>query len=187
MAICKKASRALARQGVCERDELMAEGCLALSMRKPDTEGLAVKIARDAMIDLLRKSERRNRGRVEVRSGHYAEVNGWDVSDGDQWDATVYGKQKIQPVHTHPDLWEAMKALPEREYRAVTLFYWGGMTQEEIAVEIGIDQQSVSRILKSALKILHTCVNGDSRTVTNRGKRNSTDGPIGPHGGGVGQ
>jgi len=174
LAICKRAIGTLQRRGVCEwieREELIAEGCLALSTRKPDTTALAVKIARDAMIDAVRKNERRNRGRVEVRAGHGAEVNGDEVPEGDQWDATVYGKQKLQPLNTHPDLWEAMKALPARQYQAITLAYWGGETQAEIAVELGVDQATVSRTLEAAKKSLHACINGNPHTVTNtRGK-----------------
>ena len=104
MAICKRAIGTLQRRGVCgwvERDELISEGCLALSTRNPATEALAVKIARDAMIDTVRKSERRDRGRVEVRAGADSAD---EVSDGDQWDATVYGKQNLQPENTHPNL-----------------------------------------------------------------------------------
>jgi RNA polymerase sigma factor (sigma-70 family) len=173
VAVCKRAIGTLQRRGVCEwleRDELIAEGCLALSMRKPDTEALAVKIARDAMIDTIRKTERRDRGRVEVRAGYGAE-SADEVSEGDEWDATVYGKQNLQPANTHPDLWEAMKALPAREYQVITLTFWGGKTQAEIAVELGVDQATVSRTLESAKKSLGACINGDSRTVTSmRGK-----------------
>jgi RNA polymerase sigma factor (sigma-70 family) len=172
MAICKRAIGPLQRRGVCEwveRDELIAEGCLALSMTKPETEALAVKIARDAMIDTIRKTERRDRGRVEVR----ATAEGSDEAlDVDALDAAVYGKQKLQPANTHPDLWEAMKALPPREYQAITLVYWGGKMLSEIGTEMGVSQPRVSQIIASAKKHLEAAlINRNPHTVTNvRGK-----------------
>jgi RNA polymerase sigma factor (sigma-70 family) len=172
VAICKRAIGTLQRRGVCEwveREELIAEGCLALSAAVPDTEALAVTIARRAMIDTIRRTERRERGRVEVRASCSDCAD--EASDGDRWDATVHGKQGLQPVNTHPDLWEAMKALPAREYQAVTLFYWGGKTQAQIADAMGVDQATVSRTMASANKFLYSCINGNSHTITNmRGK-----------------
>ena len=83
----------------------------------------------------------------------------------------MYGKQNLRPVNSHPDLWDAMKALPAREYQAITLAYWGGKTQVEIATEMGVDQATVSRILESAKKSLWACINGKPRGITKlRGK-----------------
>jgi RNA polymerase sigma factor (sigma-70 family) len=155
LTICKRAIGTLRRRGVCEwveRDELVAEGCLALCKSRPDAEALAVIIARRAMIDTIRKSERRNRGRVEVRDDRVDVENVDEVSEGDRWDATIYGKQNLRPVNTHPDIWEAMKALPEREYRAVTLSFWGGKTLLEIADELGVSFQRVAQIIEAAKK-----------------------------------
>jgi DNA-directed RNA polymerase specialized sigma24 family protein len=96
---------------------------------------------------------------------------GAEVFDGDAWDDTIYEKQHIQPINARPDLWEAMKALPEREYRAVMLFYWGNMTQAQIAAEIGVDQKTISRDLESAKKLIRECLNGNPHTTTSmRGK-----------------
>jgi len=174
LAICKRAIGTLQRRGVCEwieREELIAEGCLALSTRKPDTAALAVKIARDAMIDAVRKSERQERGRVEVRAGFGAD-SADEVSDGDQWDATVHGKQNLQPLNTHPDLWEAMKALPARQYQAITLLFWGQKTLADIASEMGVSFQRVSQIIQDAKRNIHSALeNSKPHTVTNvRGK-----------------
>jgi RNA polymerase sigma factor (sigma-70 family) len=174
LKICQKAIGTLQRRGVCEwleRDELIAEGCLALSMRKPDTEALAVKIARDAMIDTIRKAECRDRGRVEVRVSYGAE-SADEGSEGDEWDATVYGKQNLQPANTHPDLWEAMKALPARQYQAITLVFWGGKTLADVAGEMGVSFQRVAQIVQEAKKNIHAALeNSNPHTVTNvRGK-----------------
>ena len=63
-----------------------------------------------------------------------------------------------------------MKALPTRQYRALTLYYWGGVTQAEIAVEIGVSQQRVAQILSAAeINLQDVLVNRKPRTVTNMG------------------
>ena len=166
LALCKRAIGTLQRRGVCgwvDREELIADGCLALATRNPTTEALAVKVARDAMIDTIRKTDRRERGRVETRTN----PEGSDEAlDGDELDVAVYGKQNLQPVNSHPDLWDAMKALPAREYQAITLVYWGRKTQAEVATEMGVDQATVSRILASANKSLQACITGKPHTVT---------------------
>jgi RNA polymerase sigma factor (sigma-70 family) len=199
MAICKRAIGTLQRRGVCEfieRDELIAEGCLALSMAKPEAidgittagaEALAVTIARRAMIDSIRKNEVRERGRVEVRASNGADSD--EVSDGDEWDSTVYGKQNLQPINTHPDLWEAMKALPARQYQAVTLVYWGGKTLAEIGMEMGVSLQRVGQIIQTAKRNLRSAIeNGNPHTITNvEGERSSAGCPFGQNGNGAGQ
>lgn len=49
---------------------------------------------------------------------------------------------------------EAMKKLNEREKHIVSLRFFGGKTQMEVAEEIGISQAQVSRLEKAALKQL---------------------------------
>jgi RNA polymerase sigma-B factor len=44
-----------------------------------------------------------------------------------------------------------MSALPERERRVIYLRYYLGLTQSEIAEEIGVSQVHVSRILRATL------------------------------------
>jgi RNA polymerase sporulation-specific sigma factor len=51
-------------------------------------------------------------------------------------------------------LLEAMKVLGEREKEIVDLRYFQGKTQIEVSEEVGISQAQVSRLEKSALKIL---------------------------------
>ena len=47
---------------------------------------------------------------------------------------------------------EAMKRLPERENYIISLRFFEGKTQMEVAEEIGISQAQVSRLEKNALK-----------------------------------
>lgn len=179
--VCRKAIGTLQRRGVCgwiERDELIGEGCLALSITDPSTEALAVTIARRAMVDAVRKNERRERGRVEVRGGCEVAGEGYTETPGDEWDVTVYGKDHLQPLNTHLNLWEAMKALPAREYQAVTLSFWGGKTLSDIAGEMGLSFQRVSQIIQSAKRNLRGALeNFDPQTI-NRMRGKETQGAV---------
>ena len=52
----------------------------------------------------------------------------------------------------------ALKALPERERRIVYLRFFRGMTQTQIAKELGISQMHVSRLLGRTLRVLRDSV-----------------------------
>lgn len=51
---------------------------------------------------------------------------------------------------------EAMQSLPERERRVVYLRFYLGLSQSEIAEQIGVSQVHVSRILRASLSQLET-------------------------------
>ena len=55
----------------------------------------------------------------------------------------------------------AIKDLPERERRVLYLRFFAGMTQSEIAEDIGVSQMHVSRILSHTLKLLRQTASGD--------------------------
>jgi len=178
MALCRQALAPLRRKGVCqwvEADELLSAGCVAILEAEVTDEALAVVIARRAMCKVIDKNRVRQAGRVEVREGHAFSCGGEEPSVGDMWDATIHGGQHLQPVRAHVDLWEGMRCLTPQQYRVVMLAFWGGKTQVEIAAEIGIGQQHVSRILASAQNILRdVCVNRKPQRMTNmRGKEPS--------------
>jgi len=82
-----------------------------------------------------------------------------------------------------------MKALPAREYQAITLIYWGGKTQADVAVEMGVSRPRVAQIVASAeKKIQNALTNRTPYTITQvRGKEATADRPIGRHGGGEGR
>jgi RNA polymerase sigma-B factor len=54
-----------------------------------------------------------------------------------------------------------IRALPPREQRILLLRFFKGMTQAEIAEEIGISQMHVSRLLSRTLRILRTQAGGE--------------------------
>jgi RNA polymerase sigma-B factor len=59
-----------------------------------------------------------------------------------------------------------MEALPEREQRIVYLRFYEGLTQSEIAAEVGISQMHVSRLLVKSLDLLASraeSLHGDAR------------------------
>ena len=49
---------------------------------------------------------------------------------------------------------EAIKNLPEREKKILSMRFMRGMTQTEVAEEIGISQAQVSRLEKSAIETI---------------------------------
>ena len=55
-------------------------------------------------------------------------------------------------------LYEAITRLGERERSILFLRYFEGKTQTEISQEVGISQAQVSRLEKSALKQIRTCI-----------------------------
>ncbi len=65
-------------------------------------------------------------------------------------------KNKEETWVEHISLSEAMKKLNEREYEIITLRFFEGKTQMEVAEMIGISQAQVSRLEKNALKVMKT-------------------------------
>src|SRR5688572_6644004 len=59
--------------------------------------------------------------------------------------------EHLEGTSTRVLLRQALSSLPERERRVVYLRFYLGMTQSEIAEEIGVSQDHVSRILRSTL------------------------------------
>jgi RNA polymerase sigma factor (sigma-70 family) len=171
VAICNQAIGTLGRRGVfryVERDELMSIGCLALVTQEIREEALAVTVARRAMIGAIRRNEVRQRGRVVVNTDFRLGSPGRQrLSVGDQWDRVIYARKTLSPVARDIDLWEAIKALPPRQYRVVVMHFWGNVTQAEIAEEIGISQQAVAKILAAAKRSLRQVVNGGVRAMNN--------------------
>lgn len=71
----------------------------------------------------------------------------------------IYVMDQVKDTKNTDDNWieniaigEAMKHLNEREKHILTLRFFNGKTQMEVADEIGISQAQVSRLEKSALK-----------------------------------
>jgi DNA-directed RNA polymerase specialized sigma24 family protein len=54
-------------------------------------------------------------------------------------------------IADHPELWEAIKALRPRQYRAVVLRFWGGLSYSEIASEMHCSEKAAQNMLSRAL------------------------------------
>ena len=55
-------------------------------------------------------------------------------------------------------LYEAIERLEQREKKILFLRYFEGKTQTEISAEVGISQAQVSRLEKTALKQIKSCI-----------------------------
>ena len=55
-------------------------------------------------------------------------------------------------------LYEAIERLEQREKKILFLRYFEGKTQTEISAEVGISQAQVSRLEKTALKQIRSCI-----------------------------
>ncbi len=74
---------------------------------------------------------------------------------------TLYVMDQISDKKNREEVWvehislsEAMKKLNEREYEIISLRFFEGKTQMEVADRIGISQAQVSRLEKNALKTM---------------------------------
>ncbi|HJC56052.1 MAG TPA: RNA polymerase sporulation sigma factor SigG [Candidatus Eisenbergiella intestinipullorum] len=74
---------------------------------------------------------------------------------------TLYVMDQISDKKNREEAWveslslsEAMKRLNEREYEIISLRFFEGKTQMEVAQIIGISQAQVSRLEKNALKVM---------------------------------
>lgn len=65
-------------------------------------------------------------------------------------------KNKEEMWVEHLSLYDAMKLLNKREHEIITLRFFEGKTQMEVADQIGISQAQVSRLEKNALKTMRT-------------------------------
>lgn len=76
---------------------------------------------------------------------------------------TLYVMDQISDKKNREETWvehlslsEAMKRLNEREYEIISLRFFSGKTQMEVAEMIGISQAQVSRLEKTALRIMRS-------------------------------
>ena len=71
----------------------------------------------------------------------------------------------IEAVDRRETLRLRLAELPERERRIITLRYFGGMTQAQIAAEVGVSQMQISRLLSQSLIRLHDGMLADADRV----------------------
>jgi RNA polymerase sigma-B factor len=71
------------------------------------------------------------------------------IGDVDPGMEAVDNRESVKPL---------LASLPERERRILTMRFFGDMTQSQIAVELGISQMHVSRLLSQTLQRLRTAL-----------------------------
>jgi RNA polymerase sigma-B factor len=85
---------------------------------------------------------------------------------GDDYDAATVGDligeedAGLDHVIDIDAVWKHCAELPPREQRLLMLRFYGNMTQDQIATELGISQMHVSRLLAGALAYLRSRVTG---------------------------
>ena len=62
-------------------------------------------------------------------------------------------------------LWAGMRTLDRHERRAVGLWYFGGLSQREVAASLGISQSATSRVIARALDKLRCALADDSAPI----------------------
>jgi RNA polymerase sigma-B factor len=71
----------------------------------------------------------------------------------------------LDAVDRHETLRVILAGLPPRERRIITLRFFSGMTQTQIAAEIGVSQMHVSRLLTQIMTRLRAGMLGDAESV----------------------
>jgi RNA polymerase sigma-B factor len=75
--------------------------------------------------------------------------------------ALAQAEPEFDLVEFRESLGPLLAALPERERRILLLRFFGGMTQTEIALQVGFSQMHVSRLLSRTLSCLRQQMTGD--------------------------
>lgn len=73
--------------------------------------------------------------------------------EGENWEFALLS-QKQEEVLMHSLIRYALSQLSERERLVIERVFWDGRGEREVARELGISQQMVSKIKKQALKKL---------------------------------
>lgn len=122
-------------------------------------DDLSKKLSRDPSVDEIAAEMNENPSDVAAAlDAIVAPVSLYDPVYSDGGDS-IYLLDQISDERSVDESWiddialsEALKKLSERERAIVTMRFYRGKTQMEIADEIGISQAQVSRIEKSALE-----------------------------------
>lgn len=128
----------------------------ALSAR----DALSKKLSREPTIkDIAEETGESERNISDALDAIMAPVSLYDPVYSDSGGDSIYVMDQIKDENSSDENWlenialsEAMKRLSEREKKIISLRFYRGKTQMEIADEIGISQAQVSRIEKGALE-----------------------------------
>lgn len=127
-------------------DELMREGITPTNELIARKAGLKTEEVKDVRIYLASIPDSLNKDRgngVEVGDGLSIEERGYEAVDN---------RETVKKL---------LIGLPERERTILTRYYFDGLTQEQIATELGISQMHVSRLITKTLKVLRGKLDAD--------------------------
>ena len=96
----------------------------------------------------LDKDERNNNQRHARHQSHIQQAGRWLAAKDENIEALFRGKTKEEKLH------EAIEQLSPSQKEIITMFFFEGKKQSEIAILLGITQGCVSRRLKTAKKNL---------------------------------
>ena len=83
-----------------------------------------------------------------------ASDNGDESGDGSMLDTLGMDDVALDHVEIRESIKPLIEQLPSREKKILMLRFFGGMTQSQIAAEIGVSQMHVSRLLNRTLEQL---------------------------------
>jgi RNA polymerase sigma factor (sigma-70 family) len=109
---------------------------------EPMTEALAYLIAKRSLIDWARKEQLRRKGRQE--SGVRDTSPGSDPSPEAE---NIPEYRATAAADVFARIWEAVKALPDRQREAMILAYWGGQDTRESGALMGVTDRAVQGLL----------------------------------------
>jgi RNA polymerase sigma-B factor len=133
----------------------------------PAVETLSQELGRSPTVPELAKAIGTDEESVleAMEAGHGYRASSIDASDRSDLDPP---SEKLGDVDPHFGkledrmlLEKAIAVLPERERRLVQMRFYEGLTQHEIAVQIGVSQMQVSRLLTSTVRRLRRGCEGE--------------------------
>lgn len=121
--------------------------------RAPDVDEVAahLDISRDDVLTGLAARDARTIGSIDTPAEDGSPASARLAASGDG------GYDDADDRHLVANL---LTVLPERERRIVELRFGGGLSQSEIAEQVGVSQMHVSRLLRAALEQLRLAADG---------------------------
>jgi RNA polymerase sigma-B factor len=115
--------------------------------RSPTIAELSARadLSEDEVIDALEALQAYSTASLDAPVGEDGGTVGATIGDRDEAFEVAEGWASIEP---------ALRELPERERRILYLRFFEGMTQSEIADEVGISQMHVSRMITQSLRAI---------------------------------
>ena len=132
-----------------------------------ESEGLTQRIGRPPTVGEIAAALREEPAAVaealEARDAYMTvelplETDSTHAHDGDEPRALATVDRGFEEVEADLTIAAVLRRLPPRLRRVIILHFWGGMTQQMIARDIGVSQMQVSRLLRSALEALEEII-----------------------------